>query len=28
MARVPALSRDNIPEDQRAAFDGLIQQRG
>ena len=28
MARVPALSRENIPEDQRAAFDGLIQQRG
>ena len=28
MARVPALSRENTPEDQRAAFDGLIQQRG
>ena len=28
MARVPALSRDNIPEDQRAAFDELVQQRG
>lgn len=28
MARVPALSRDNIPEDQRAAFDEMVQQRG
>ena len=28
MARVPALSRENIPEDQRATYDGLIQQRG
>ena len=28
MSRVPALSRDNIPEDQRAAFDGMVQQRG
>ena len=28
MARVPALNRDNIPENQRAAFDELIQDRG
>ena len=28
MVRVPALSRDNIPEDQRAAFDEMVQQRG
>ena len=28
MARVPELSRDNIPEDQRAAFDEMVQQRG
>ncbi|PCJ73729.1 MAG: hypothetical protein COA56_13945 [Dehalococcoidia bacterium] len=28
MARVPELSRENIPEDQRATYDGLIQQRG
>jgi hypothetical protein len=28
MARVPASFRENIPEYQRAAFDGLIQQRG
>ena len=28
MARVPALDRDNIPENQRAAFDELIQDRG
>ena len=28
MARVPELSRDKIPEDQRAAFDDLVQQRG
>ena len=28
MARIPALNRRNIPEDQRAAFDELIRQRG
>ncbi len=28
MARVPALSRNNIPDDQKAAFDELVQQRG
>ena len=28
MVRVPALSRDNVPEDQRAAFDEMVQQRG
>ena len=28
MARVPALSRDNIPENQKAAFDDMVQQRG
>ena len=28
MARTPALTRDSIAEDQRAAFDELVQQRG
>ena len=28
MARVPELSRDNIPEDQRSAFDEMVEQRG
>ena len=28
MARTPALTRDRIAEDQRAAFDELVQQRG
>ena len=28
MVRVPALSRDNIPDDQKAAFDEMVQQRG
>ena len=28
MARVPALTRESIPENQRAAFDQLVQQRG
>ena len=28
MARVPELSRDNIPEDQRFACDEMVQQRG
>ena len=28
MVRVPALSRDNVPENQRAVFDEMVQQRG
>ena len=28
MARIPALTREGIPENQRAAFDELVQQRG
>ena len=28
MARTPAVTREGIPEDQRAAFDELVQQRG
>lgn len=28
MTRVPDLSRNNIPEDQRATFDEIVQQRG
>ena len=28
MARVPALSRESVPENQRATFDELVQQRG
>ena len=28
MARIPALTRESIPEDQRAAFDEFVQQRG
>ena len=28
MARVPALRREDIPEDQRSAFDGMVEQRG
>lgn len=28
MARVPALNRENLPQDQRAAFDELVKDRG
>ena len=28
MARTPAITRENIAEDQRAAFDEVVQQRG
>lgn len=28
MARIPPVGRDSVPEDQRAAFDAFVQQRG
>ena len=28
MARIPALTRESVPESQRAAFDDLVEQRG